>query len=285
MSMQDIMKLSNVTLATRIRDQLNAPVTEYRGQSNFTDAVWKLATTHPQWAFIVTDARVVLDGQALRVNKFEVRYDDEKLGTIASEYYRGDNAVAITSRLVKQKINRGDTQFTKNAVTAVSIAKKMFAKRTQSEQLEEAWKQASQTLSNADYRTGTDAKDTLAKIQRTVFEFVWNQKMQEYREHLQMLPNGASLIDTLDKYLEQKANHEVIREVTARYRAGNSCLVLMNDGIYTVQFKDKLPETYDDATLPMDYRGKVGLLKLVDDGQMVAGNGCRISRNTFVLVF
>lgn len=59
----------------------------------------------------------------------------------------------------------------------------------------------------------------------------------------------------------------------------------MNDGIYTVQFKDKLPETYDDATLPMDYRGKVGLLKLVDDGQMVAGNGCRISRNTFVLVF
>lgn len=285
MSMQDIMKLSNVTLATRIRDQLNAPVTEYRGQSNFTDAVWKLATTHPQWAFIVTDARVVLDGQALRVNKFEVRYDDEKLGTIASEYYRGDQAVAITSRLVKQKINRGDTQFTKNAVTAVSIAKKMFAKRTQSEQLEEAWKAASQTLSNADYRTGTDAKDTLAKIQRTVFEFVWNQKMQEYREHLQMLPNGASLIDTLDKYLEQKANHEVIREVTARYRAGNSCLVLMNDGIYTVQFKDKLPETYDDATLPMDYRGKVGLLKLVDDGQMVAGNGCRISRNTFVLVF
>lgn len=283
--MQDIMKLSNVTLATRIRDQLNAPVTEYRGQSNFTDAVWKLATTHPQWAFIVTDARVVLDGQALRVNKFEVRYDDEKLGTIASEYYRGDQAVAITSRLVKQKINRGDTQFTKNAVTAVSIAKKMFAKRTQSEQLEEAWKAASQTLSNADYRTGTDAKDTLAKIQRTVFEFVWNQKMQEYREHLQMLPNGASLIDTLDKYLEQKANHEVIREVTARYRAGNSCLVLMNDGIYTVQFKDKLPETYDDATLPMDYRGKVGLLKLVDDGQMVAGNGCRISRNTFVLVF
>lgn len=285
MSMQDIMKLSNVTLATRIRDQLNAPVTEYRGQSNFTDAVWKLATTHPQWAFIVTDARVVLDGQALRVNKFEVRYDDEKLGTIASEYYRGDQAVAITSRLVKQKINRGDTQFTKNAVTAVSIAKKMFAKRTQSEQLEEAWKAASQTLSNADYRTGTDAKDTLAKIQRTVFEFVWNQKMQEYREHLQMLPNGATLIDTLDKYLEQKANHEVIREVTARYRAGNSCLVLMNDGIYTVQFKDKLPETYDDATLPMDYRGKVGLLKLVDDGQMVAGNGCRISRNTFVLVF
>lgn len=87
----------------------------------------------------------------------------------------------------------------------------MFAKRTQSEQLEEAWKQASQTLSNADYRTGTDAKDTLAKIQRTVFEFVWNQKMQEYREHLQMLPNGATLIDTLDKYLEQKANHEVIR--------------------------------------------------------------------------
>jgi len=285
MSMQDIMKLSNVVLAPRIRDQLSAPVSEYRGQSNFTDAVWKLATTHPYWTFIATDARTVLDGQTLRVNKFEVRWDDEKLGTITSEYYRGEQAVAITSRLVREKLTRGDTKYTKHANVAIALAKKMFARRTQSEQLEEAWKAASQTLSNADYRTGTDAKDTLAKIQRTVFEFVWNQKMQEYREHLQMLPNGATLTDSLDKYLEQKANHEVIRDVTARYRAGNSCLVLMNDGIYTVQFKDKPPESYDDATLPMDYRGKVGLLKLVEDGQMVADNGCRISRNTFVLVF
>jgi hypothetical protein len=285
MSMQDIMKLSNVTLATRIRDQLNAPVTEYRGQLNFTDAVWKLATTHPQWAFIVTDARVVLDGQAVRVNKFEVRYDDEKLGTIASEYYRGDNAVAITSRLIKHKISRGDTQYTKNAVTAVSIAKKMFAKRTQSEQLEEAWKAASMTFSNSDYRSGTDVKDTLAKINKTLCEFVFQQKMREFREYLQMLPSGATLTTTLDKYLEQKASYDVIKEVTTRFRAGNSCLVLMNDGIYTVQFKDKSPETYDDATLPMEYRGKIGLLKLVDDGQMVADNGCRISRNTFVLVF
>lgn len=102
MSMQDIMKLSNVTLATRIRDQLNAPVTEYRGQSNFTDAVWKLATTHPYWTFIAIDARTVLDGQTLCVNKFEVRHDDEKLGTIASEYYRGEQSVAITSRLVRR---------------------------------------------------------------------------------------------------------------------------------------------------------------------------------------
>jgi hypothetical protein len=43
-------------------------------------------------------------------------------------------------------------------------------------------------------------------------------------------------------------------------------------------------QTYDDNTLPYEYRGKLGMLKLVSNEQCIEDVGCRASDDTFILM-
>ena len=40
---------------------------------------------------------------------------------------------------------------------------------------------------------------------------------------------------------------------------------------------------YEDATLPVDIRMKLGMLKLVEDEEFITEVGCRVSSEIFVL--
>ena len=115
--------------------------------------------------------------------------------------------------------------------------------------------------------------------------FVFDAQLQQFRDYLNSGSNSASACALLDKFLSDKDNYRVVSDVYEKFKNGNSCLVVLNNGIYTVQFKDKAPESFDDDTLPYEYRVKLGLLKLVEEGSMVHDNGCRVSKNVFMLVF
>jgi hypothetical protein len=60
--------------------------------------------------------------------------------------------------------------------------------------------------------------------------------------------------------------------------------VIVEDGKYIVQSKDSNTTYHDAETLPEHLRGKLGLLKLSNEGQMVAGTGCRVTAKVFLIV-
>jgi len=57
----------------------------------------------------------------------------------------------------------------------------------------------------------------------------------------------------------------------------------LHKGKYAVRIVDTIT-TYDDTTIPQEYRAKLGMLKLVEDEQCVANVGCKISKTSFVIV-
>jgi hypothetical protein len=43
-------------------------------------------------------------------------------------------------------------------------------------------------------------------------------------------------------------------------------------------------KVYDDDSLPFEVRSKLGMLKLVDKGQMISDIGCKVDAEVFVVI-
>jgi hypothetical protein len=80
-----------------------------------------------------------------------------------------------------------------------------------------------------------------------------------------------------------KADMVTIQETTKAFQNQKTALVVLEGGKYIVKIRDNV-QLYDDMTLPVELRGKLGMLKLVDNEAMVTGIGCRVSNEIFVLL-
>jgi len=61
-------------------------------------------------------------------------------------------------------------------------------------------------------------------------------------------------------------------------------MIVVYDGTqYLTKIGDEI-KVYKDEDLSFDLRKKIGLLKLVQDKQMISNVGCRVDNTTFVLL-
>jgi hypothetical protein len=80
-----------------------------------------------------------------------------------------------------------------------------------------------------------------------------------------------------------KAEMKTIEQVQKEFASGTTALVVKDSGKYLVRIGDKV-DLYDDNTLPVDMRMKLGMLKLVEDAQYITDMGCKVSDEIFVLL-
>ena len=74
-----------------------------------------------------------------------------------------------------------------------------------------------------------------------------------------------------------------MKKIKEAFDNGKSVVVAFDGTHYIVKSKEGI-KTLSDETLPYEVRRKVGLLKLVQDGQMISDVGCRVDGATFVLL-
>jgi hypothetical protein len=88
----------------------------------------------------------------------------------------------------------------------------------------------------------------------------------------------------LAKLREAEAEMLTVTDIEAKFKSDKgTSLVLLSSGKYLVKTGDDI-QLYDDNTLPLDMRGKLGMLKLVEPEQMIEGVGCRATTEVFVLL-
>jgi hypothetical protein len=76
---------------------------------------------------------------------------------------------------------------------------------------------------------------------------------------------------------------KTIERVQADFSKNKTALVVKDTGKYLVKVGDNV-ELYDDNTLPLDIRMKMGMLKLVNDEQYITDVGCKVTSEIFVLL-
>jgi hypothetical protein len=278
----NVFELSNVVLSEKVRarnpDLVKSNMTMWSG---LRPVIEKLVTMYPLWTFEVADVITAYSETAVG---FSVSEYGEKLGTIMRVYHGNDYCVGVSNERIEKSMSRGGTYRTKDPLKALAKIKKTFVRANISERVEKAHKLASGVLYSQLYNMERNMRNDKYKIEKSAQEFIMGKGYHLFLDYVNELPPTES--EPLLKAMENKANAEVemvtIEGMKAKFQDDKMALIVRDAGKYLVKVDDNV-QIYDDNTLPESYRGKLGMLKLVEPEHFITGIGCRASDEVFVI--
>jgi hypothetical protein len=244
-----------------------------------------LAVKHPEWKFVGTDYRTtMLEGTSTIAHvyrRFEVRAGKELLGHLWQDYSYGrrKDMYVIKNHRTEEALIRANAIKTSDARKAVKLVEKMFytltTKELMEQKLKEVYKAAEDLTSNKMRQAGYAEREVrghimgyvrahLDAVMLNIPDSAGRARLQEYFTFSDEAKILHNVIDVLQSY----KGHKIIQRGSVYYAA-----VRDGDGVKEL--------TNEDLTEPMKH--KLGILKLVEDGQAVEGVGFRHSDDTFIL--
>lgn len=235
----------------------------------------KLAIEKPLWRFMLIGA--IGGDNRMMCRAVRLFCNGEDLGHITTEYFRSNYCVSIHSHRVST--NRGK-QRTSDVDKAMSICRKVFAPRNVNERLEQADHIADRAVSSAMYEFQNAKNRAYREFNDHAFGFALVQHEAAFIEYLRRVEPKA--VQQVSKYKEAELNHLTVQKMRDQMNTGITALVVLDNDKYIVRQQDVV-QLYDDTTLPEHLRGKLGMLKLVEEGQVISDIGCRAAAEVFVI--
>lgn len=282
----DIFKLPNVKVDKQFENvsKLN-PV--WKTHHRLHETISLLAIKYPTWDFYMAsiDMHNVADGNVVaNVDRFDVKHDDELLGSLHLVRFRGDRCIGIQNTRVMHTLEHARMKRTTDPAKAVAIVKRYFGKKTGVELAFEAQVAASEYLNNAVYRHNRKLQEVLETVTKAAAKYVRMDIPDQFKAYLETLPNGKKLINELDESYKAETEFNAIVEIHTKARNKEACIVVLLSGTYIVKRGDDAPFKCTDDNLPDYVRNKIGLLKLCEVGHSVSGVGSRVNDQTFLIV-
>jgi hypothetical protein len=187
---------------------------------------------------------------------------------------------AITSNGIKAERERNTEYCTKDAKKALAAIKKTFSNKSIAQRMDEAFNDAARSISRENGNKTHTANRCLSRLSPTIQAFAFVTMQKEFETYAQSLGMGA----ILNEYKTAQLEMLTVDAIQTKFNTIEAThLVLSLGGKYVVKTGDKI-DMYDDNTLPVEMRGKLGMLKLVEPEQMIEGVGCRATTEVFVLL-
>lgn len=260
----ELLKLPNVRLGK------GTPLIEEQLYNEAKLLAWEVATKHPLWTVEVVGFRTfrVLDGA-------------EELGFIGSEWYGTSQKLFVRNDRVAAQNERKNAYHTDKVDKAYLRIKKTFGPMNLAERVNKALKVAETVLENQAHHNHHQQREHQRPIENGLYK--WSlANMSQYVAWLKQT-NNVAILEHMTKLADVKADMVTIEETTKAFQNQRTALVVLADSQYIVKIRDNV-QLYDDATLPVELRGKLGMLKLVEKEAMVTGIGCRVNDEIFVLI-
>ena len=263
--MNELLKLPNVRLGDKC--------THFEETVLHTDAkalAWEVATKNPLWTVEVVGFR-----------DYNVKSDGEVIGRVGAEWYGSSQKLYVRNDRIGANNTRKNAYHTDKVDKAMLKVKKTFGRMTLSERMDKAYKEAEKVMDNQAWSVNSREREHERPIERMLMEWA-QQNAEQYYDWLRAT-HKVEILTHIAKLEEVRADMMTIKEVTTAMQNNNTALIVLSDGKYVVKIRDNV-QLYDDVTLPIELRGKLGMLKLVEKEQMVTGMGCRVSDEIFVLM-
>lgn len=237
-------------------------------------ALNNLVLTKPQWRFKITDT-VVSDNDRIATD-VKIYEDGEYLGSVSIAYKSRAYKLQVTNDRINAKRERGRGYHTEDPAKAELRIRKTFFRLAKDERLDKARKLAADVIS----RETSDKNYTY----RSNKEHMLGDSAKFARDNLAMYLKAYPAREKfLEKYEHSKAQYAAVADIQKCFDSREAALVVFDGAQYLVRVNE-VTTSYTDDTLPYDMRMKVGMLKLVEDKQMISDVGCRVDRTTYVLV-
>jgi len=277
------LQMSNVLLHPEMEKHKN----NINGVFHLLDPVIsRLAMLNPLWKFIGT-GRIGVGGGHYTIAMFEVKLDGELLGEIDTSYMgsRG-RVICISNERIGRFRTRSSRYRTADADKAISMAKKMFGRMNSNERIQKAGEAAEVVVTRGVWnkdRERNNYRDMIKSELKTWSETRGFAMFMEYIEKeafpsiTHKVRSAREKLDIID--IEMKT----IEQVQKDFGEGKTALVVKDSGKYLVRIGDNV-NLYDDNSLPVDMRMKLGMLKLVENEQYITDMGCKVTDEIFVLL-
>jgi len=286
MSMNTL-SLSNVVIGEDLQKSLNKEGLKLTGVFGMLDpVVSRLASLNPLWTFVITNSGLSMGNDRVACG-FSVKLDGEELGTIGLSYMgqRG-RVICISNDRIGKGRQRSDSYHTVDADKAILTAKKMFGKMNPSERIQKAKDAAERVVTRASWNKERERTQHQSNIKNEMLAWAETKGFAMFLEYLkaEAIPSLKHKVTTsMEKVELLDAEMQTIDKVQKDFSANKTALVVKDLGKYLVKIGDNV-ELYDDNTLPLDMRMKMGMLKLVEDEQYLTDVGCKVTSEIFVLL-
>lgn len=251
----------------------------------------KLALKYPQWTFEEenfnykwgeTGTNGKLVKSEITATAFKVMDKREELGTVyVDRYHRGEDRFGVDNFRVAQLRERGSGMKTIHEKKALKHVEKYFGKKDTSEKLKEAKDKAKHTMS----RVSNDLARKFDWGWNTMLtasqEFLISKYWEEFSEYAGSRVNATTEFAEMPDRLAQKKAGMQIQEAMNN---DNYYLVHIEGLKYAVERPKEGVKLVSSEELPEFLRRGVGMLKLIEDGQIIGGMGLRVNESTFVLL-
>jgi hypothetical protein len=260
----ELLKLPNVRMGkstTLLEEQLHIDAKKL---------AWEVATKNPLWTIEVEGFRA-----------YRVLADTEVLGYVGSEWYGSSHKLFVRNNRIAMAQERKNAYHTDKVDKAVLKVKKTFGAMNLNERMQDAAKKAEAVLENQAHHNRVRSREHERPIESGLYKWA-HDNMTQYILWLKQT-NNANILEHMERLSAVRADMVTIEETTKAFQNHRTALIVLSDGKYIVKIRDNV-QLYDDATLPVELRGKLGMLKLVEKEQMVTGIGCRVNDEIFVLL-
>lgn len=286
MSMNTL-SLSNVVIGEDLQKSLDKEGLKLTGVFNMLDPVVnRLASLNPLWTFVINNSGLGTGSNRV-ASGFVVKLDGEELGTIGLSYMgqRG-KVIAICNDRIGKGRQRSDSYRTVDADKAILMAKKMFGKMNPNERISKAKDAAERVVTRASWNKERERTLHQGNIKNEMLVWAETKGNAMFLEYLkaEAIPSLRHKVTTsMEKVELLDTEMKTIEKVQEDFSKNKTALVVKDTGKYLVKIGDKV-DLYDDNTLPVDMRMKMGMLKLVEDEQYLTDVGCKVSSEIFVLL-
>jgi hypothetical protein len=282
------MTLSNVTISDKLLNGRRKSDFDFVVEKPLHEIMWKVIVENPSWEFRVLEYYGQIKSETadtrprLTIGKFAVFKDGEEIGKIDRDYRydAGGHIFSISSNTIRNERERVGAYRTKDAKKALAAIKKTFSNKSVAERMNDALGEANRVVSRQTSQKRSNHQSTLHNLMPLMKAFAFVQHAEDFKKYV--IVNGQA--HQLAKLREAEAEMLTVTDIEAKFKADKgTSLVLLSNGKYVVKTGDEV-QLYDDNTLPLDMRGKLGMLKLVEPEQMIEGVGCRATTEVFVLL-
>lgn len=281
------LELSNVVVDEKLQRSLDKEGLKLVGvYGQIEPVVNRLATLNPLWTFVAVNSTHSTGSDRLAIG-FTVKLDGEDLGQIGVSYMgsRG-RVIAISNDRIGKGRQRSDSYRTTDADKAVLMAKKMFGKMNPAERINKAKEAAERVVSRASWNKERERNNHQSVLRNEMLKWAENKGYQLFMEFIEkeaVLATKKQVLNAEEKLQLLDTEMKTIERVQQDFSDNKTALVVKDAGKYLVRIGDNV-ELYDDNTLPLDMRMKMGMLKLVQDEEYLTDVGCRVTSEIFVLL-
>jgi hypothetical protein len=240
----------------------------------------KLALKYPQWTFEEVHNTAISNTKTYEAYKFNVVDKREVLGSIDKEYTsNGGWRYCVDNHRINGVRERGRGMKTIHEDKALKHVSKFFGKKNVNEKFTEA----TQTIGNAVGNIHNQKKWDLTHKWDAVKDHAQQFIVENYAQFASGVTD-KTVASKLEQLPSCHADFSSVDAMQEALRKGDAYIVFIDGVNYSIQ-KGKDPlEIKTSEELPDFMRRAVGLLKLVEDNQVIDGVGVRANETTFLVM-